>query len=332
MAGEEFGISSNAGINVAVLVLYCISLYNVIELTLIIWNVFKRHSGCYFWSFVVATYGILSNSVANIFTLAGPLGQADVYVYAVIGVTGWACMVNGQSMVLWSRLHLILNDPIKLRLILYMIIVNAVLMQVPSLVLLLGVKGVNSPSWNKGYSVFEKLQVTVFFLQEVIISLIYIYETLKLSKVLSVMRNQRRSRRIRNNLICINVVIIIFDIGILALEYANQYRIQTAYKTFVYSVKLKMEFAILNKLVEMTTGNRDESTESTGDWAVESRNDSSWQSTLHDAPQAVRSGNMIWRIPRSAGAPPTKACCAQGHPVEQMVSVLRRPPSVAYGV
>lgn len=39
-----------------IVVLCSVALYNVIELTFIIWAYFKRHSGLYFWSFIVATY------------------------------------------------------------------------------------------------------------------------------------------------------------------------------------------------------------------------------------------------------------------------------------
>jgi hypothetical protein len=42
------------------------------------------------------------------------------------------------------------------------------------------------------------------------------------------------------------------DITILGLEYSGLYVIQTAYKALVYSIKLKFEFSILNKLVDLT--------------------------------------------------------------------------------
>jgi hypothetical protein len=56
------------------------------------------------------------------------------------------------------------------------------------------------------------------------------------------------------HLILVNIVVIALDVTILALEYNGFYSIQTAYKGMVYSVKLKMEFSILNRLVEMVGG------------------------------------------------------------------------------
>ncbi|KAL2175259.1 uncharacterized protein P884DRAFT_262401 [Thermothelomyces heterothallicus CBS 202.75] len=61
-------------------------------------------------------------------------------------------------------------------------------------------------------------------------------------------------RRLMTHLVLVNVIIVVLDITILALEYAGLYAVQTAYKGFVYSIKLKIEFSILNRLVEMTQG------------------------------------------------------------------------------
>lgn len=323
MAKVQSGSTQSPQIITTVVVFYSIALYNVIELSFIIWTVFKRHSGIYFWSFVAATYGVMVNSIAALFISTGPQGLTNNLIYVTFSVIGWVLMVNGQSMVLWSRLHLIMRDPFKLRLILYMIIADAIIFQTPTIVLGFGA---TTGHWTHAYSIFEKIQVTAFFLQEVTISLIYIYETRQLSKVLSIMRNRKRSRQLRNHLIAINVVIIVLDIGILALEFANQFYLQSSYKTFVYSAKLKMEFTILNRLVEMTTGRTEESS---SDWAVSSRRESSRQSASGPS-SGSGNGNEVPGIPRSAGAPPMASCCAWGHPIQPMPAARRRPPSVAY--
>ncbi|EXA30073.1 hypothetical protein FOVG_18487 [Fusarium oxysporum f. sp. pisi HDV247] len=49
-----------------------------------------------------------------------------------------------------------------------------------------------------------------------------------------------------------NIIIILVDIPILGLEYAGYYQLQTAYKAMAYSIKLKIEFRILNGLVDLT--------------------------------------------------------------------------------
>lgn len=53
-----------------------------------------------------------------------------------------------------------------------------------------------------------------------------------------------------HQLVLVNVLIIILDIGLLGLEYASQYLLQNILKIVFYSIKLKLEFAILSRLVK----------------------------------------------------------------------------------
>ncbi|KAL9561301.1 hypothetical protein ACKAV7_014656 [Fusarium commune] len=141
--------------------------------------------------------------------------------------------------------------------ILWMIIINAIVCHGAIIPMAYGCVS-NSPEiWQKPYIIMEKIEVTAFFLQEVILSSIYITQTVQLIRLERVMGKTGSSHRLMKHLILVNILIIILDITILALEYANQYEYQTAYKCFVYSTKLKLEFTILNRLVEMTTESKD---------------------------------------------------------------------------
>lgn len=57
MAGPDNALGDAVGgaKGYTIVVLCSIAVYNVIELTFIIWAYFKRHSGLYFWSFIVST-------------------------------------------------------------------------------------------------------------------------------------------------------------------------------------------------------------------------------------------------------------------------------------
>ena len=46
------------------------------------------------------------------------------------------------------------------------------------------------------------------------------------------------------------------DVALLGVEFANYYIIEATFKGVVYSVKLKLEFAVLGKLVNFVTGNQ----------------------------------------------------------------------------
>lgn len=54
-------------------------------------------------------------------------------------------------------------------------------------------------------------------------------------------------------LFSINVIIIALDMALLAMEFSDLHVIQQAIKGLIYCVKLKLELAILNKLVDVST-------------------------------------------------------------------------------
>jgi hypothetical protein len=156
-------------------------------------------------------------------------------------------------------LHLLIRNTFTLRLLLGMIIFNGVVMHAPIAVMLYGANSDSSGRWVEPYSISEKVQVTVFFVQELILSGLYISETFKIGHIQSATRLRHKSRRLKHHVIAVNVIVIFLDITILGLEYATLYDLQTSYKALAYSVKLKLEFTILNRLVDMTMGKRDTS-------------------------------------------------------------------------
>lgn len=263
----------------AVECLLAIAFYNFVELVVLIHTSFKRRQGLYYWSFVVATWGIAIYSVGFLTKDLSLIPNGAIYGTFII--VGWICMVTGQSMVLWSRMHLLVRNQKTLRTILIMILVDAVIGHIPTAVVLLGSNSSHPDRWVDPYAILERVHVTLFFLQELTISTIYIVETTKLLRTKPSMprrpiiptlgggfekrarssgststssraKAEESGRQFMMRLIYINVLVVILDITIVALEYAGLYVIQTAYKGMVYSVKLKLEFSILNSLVEMT--------------------------------------------------------------------------------
>ncbi len=106
------------------------------------------------------------------------------------------------------------------------------------------------------YNIYKKVQVTIFYLQELIILGIYIKTCYSFFDTKDSLYSDAVCK-IRYHLLLINVVVILLDIPILILKYIGLYNLQTAYKSFVYSVKLKIEFRILNQLVDMTQAQND---------------------------------------------------------------------------
>jgi hypothetical protein len=246
--------NGSAPLSAAIVSFMVLSLYNAIELDVIIFSTFKHRRGLYFWSFVAATNGIVPHSIG--FLLKNVLNSHTFGLYITLVAIGWVPMVTGQSLVLYSRLHLIFWNTFWLHMVLAMIIFNAFVLHVPIIILMYGANSSAANSWTYPYDIYEKVQVTIFCLQELIISAIYI------KACFSFFDTEHRLygdavRKMRRHLLMVNVVVILLDIPILILEYTGMYNLQTAYKAFVYSVKLKMEFRILNRLIEMTRARDD---------------------------------------------------------------------------
>jgi hypothetical protein len=166
-------------------------------------------------------------------------------------------MVTGQSLVLWSRLHLVMQKPRRLKIILWIIIVDAILCHGTVIPMVYGSFSNNPEIFAKPYSIAEKMEVIIFFLQEVMISTFYIIETVGIMRNGNYLGNHRSSRRLMQHLVIVNVLIILLDSTIIILEFANLYDYQISYKPFAYSVKLQLEFTVLNRLVDTTTGRKE---------------------------------------------------------------------------
>jgi hypothetical protein len=93
--------------------------------------------------------------------------------------------------------------------------------------------------------------MTCFCLQEFIISGLYIWKTIDILKTAF-----GNTRRIMMQLFAINIVIVMMDIALLVIEYKNYYVWQQGCKVVVYSIKLKLEFAVLGQLIHFVQNRR----------------------------------------------------------------------------
>jgi hypothetical protein len=264
-----------------------LAMYNVVELQVLIFGTFTKFKGLYFWSLVISGWGIIPYAVGFLFKYFSILtGSARWFSVFLLSI-GWYPMVTGQAVVLWSRLHLIVTGEKGDKILKYtkwMIIVNAICLHIPvsgnrrpytpfvsewwpftwlsppqtnqplqTTVLTPGSNTNSHPqAFVSGYNVMEKVQMCGFFLQEVILSSIYIMETIRILRT-SV---QRHTKRFMYQLMAINVLIIAMDLGLLGLECASLYILETITKPTFYSIKLKLEFAILGKLVQFVGGRK----------------------------------------------------------------------------
>ncbi|KAF2994818.1 hypothetical protein E8E13_002150 [Curvularia kusanoi] len=270
-AGITGGYTGDSlALKIIISVLLGLALYNAVELILLVLVTFQRYHGLYFWSLLIAGFGVLPYSLGfliKFFQLLDPNGNPG-YVAVVLITIGWWTMVSGQSVVLWSRLHLLTNSRKTLRWTLYMIIINGFLLHSITTILTFASNANNFSQTElnrfvNGYSIMEKIQMVGFFLQELILSVIYIRETIRLLRLGQSVQDdvgsldgtgQLRNASVRKTMyqiLAINVIIIVMDMALLATEFANLYLIETTLKGVVYSIKLKLEFAVLSKLVQI---------------------------------------------------------------------------------
>lgn len=241
LEGESFSV------NVVLIVFLSLTFYNSIELLTLIFSTFRRWTGLYFWSLFISGAGLIPYALG--FILKYFLNISPEIGVGILTV-GWYTMVTGQSFVLYSRLHLLLHSRKALRRILYLICTNVVILHFPTTVLTIGSNSPNpNPLWSKAYNIMEKIQMTGFTATEILLSSLYVFETVKLLRM-DVHKHKEENRRIMFHLIAINIAIVLMDLTLLGCEYASEYAIQTCLKGAVYSIKLKLEFAVLGKLVD----------------------------------------------------------------------------------
>lgn len=82
--------------------------------------------------------------------------------------------MTGQSLILYSRLHLVVRSQRILRSVLAMIIVDFCIFQIPTTVLIFGSNRAIPGLFLTIYNVYECIQLVIFILQDLLISVVYI--------------------------------------------------------------------------------------------------------------------------------------------------------------
>ncbi|KAH7195074.1 hypothetical protein BKA60DRAFT_197386 [Fusarium oxysporum] len=244
------GEGYRGGVNVTILIamtlaaFFGISLYNVIEINVQIFLRFRKRTGLYFWSLIFASRGIAIHSIEFL------LQFFQIYRNSCANITiitiGGVSMVIGQSVVLYSRLHLVVDDRRKIRdpknnylklLSLYCPTYSPKLrLELPT-----------PTTISRPFEIYKKVILFGFATQELIISSLYMWEARKMMRLITP-NSGDTARRVMKHLIYINILIILMDIFIIGTELGGAHVIQTTYKSAVYSVKLKLEFPVLNQL------------------------------------------------------------------------------------
>ncbi|KAB8229468.1 uncharacterized protein BDW43DRAFT_322119 [Aspergillus alliaceus] len=231
-------------------VFVAIAWYNAAELVVLCLSTFKLYRGWYFWSLFIASLSLFPICLGYIFFIFYP--GIPHYLSISLIIVSWSCMVTGHSLILWSRLHLIIQSPRVLRLTLTIIILDAILLHTSIAVLLYGSFSKNVHVANRftnGYNIMERVQLVVFCVQELLISGIYLWETAKMLRL----HPGPLHYNVLTQFLIINIFIIVLDVAVVGIQFAGYYALQVTFKPVAYSLKFKLEYAILGRLIAIAT-------------------------------------------------------------------------------
>jgi hypothetical protein len=253
-------IRQNLPMSMAMAGCFSISWYIGAEINVSLFMLFQQKRGLYFWSCALCSWGIILQPLFIL--LADFHVWTDILGAVTVIYLTWLIMVVPQSWVLYSRLHLIVRNQKMLQYIRYILIFNSVVFSVPTVVIGILAQATNiNPSLRDHNLVWDRVQLLVFFLQETILSCLYIYETrnhLRITMSLgsslcsSPTQAEKAKNRVLWNLVNANLLVILLDIVLLGIQFGGDhlFYLQGAFKPCVYGIKLKVEFLVLNQLIE----------------------------------------------------------------------------------
>ncbi|KAE9985775.1 hypothetical protein EG328_006896 [Venturia inaequalis] len=227
----------------ALIASFCaIAYWMCLELLLLVYVTFKRHTGVYFYSIIITILGLILQTTGYILKVFE--NSCPPVLVTIICKVGWVANVSGFSVVLWSRLHLVVNDPRILRGILIMIITNGIICHTPVVVFEFGLMSKHHSTYYLPMQIMERIQQTVFTIQETIISSLYIYHTFRFLSA----GYATHTRKVISLLLCVQVAVVVLDALLTVFDYTDKFTLKCTIHPLIYSIKLKLEFIVLNQL------------------------------------------------------------------------------------
>ena len=237
--GEEAAASAFVGI----------SLFLVLENLFGIIRLFRKRQGLYFWSMLAGTCGCLLDCLGIILKYLAPHKNIWVF-YALCLLIGWSTYCLAQLLVLYSRLHLVNQNPKVQRFVFVITLSTLLTVTVPTWIVVLPAYNVDpkiSSVWSPRDAIVERYNQIVYTIVELIISGIYILSLVRLLHL----KSSVRQRRVMFDLIYVNIINVAFDIICVVLVYLNQLGLSHPIQTFSYALKLRLEFIVLNQLMSV---------------------------------------------------------------------------------
>jgi hypothetical protein len=159
---------------------------------------------------------------------------------SIIYAIAYIVTYEGFLMVLYSRLHLIVDSPRLLRALLFAIVGLGIPLQI--VMTLAGDRVLSTKVWNVTFRV-----EMIFPFSEIALSTLYVFLFIRFM-CQSTGSGNMNIRRTLYLLVGAEIVVLVTDVIGITLWYMGLYLLRLALLPFLYSIKLKVEFMILNRL------------------------------------------------------------------------------------
>jgi hypothetical protein len=191
---------------------------------------------------LIAMWGTLSFTAAILITLLGNVPIAAT----VLSNAGWVVMTTGFQFVLYSRLHLVKPGPKVLQIVLILIIIDAMLFH--GVIIILAGVGTIYPTeiFQRVFEAFSFTEI-VFTVQETALTTLYVYHFLQHT---AESQGEPETKRTLKLLVAAEVVVFSTDVVLSVLLYKWRFLPRVMIQPFCTALKLKIEFVVLNSLVD----------------------------------------------------------------------------------
>ncbi|KAF2023134.1 hypothetical protein EK21DRAFT_47103, partial [Setomelanomma holmii] len=209
----------------------------------------KCRSGVYFYSLLITSWGLSIQQIGFCTQFLAP--KCPWILSLILSQGGWVAMVTGFSMALYGRLNIILHSRKTRRAVLGMVVANGVVWHVAMVTLSSGIA--RARRMGQGDHVldpFERVQIVMFSAQEMIISFFYVRAAYQYLKSRFAKKDKTRSAMFL--LLLVQVAIVVVDVALIVIDFAGYLQLKLFIHSFVCSVKLELEFVVLNQLVELS--------------------------------------------------------------------------------
>ena len=165
-----------------------ITLFLVVEVNVLIYRAFKKRQGLYFWSMQLGSLGIFISMLGLILKDFGsPRTDAIWPLYTLFTEAGWATYVTAQSLVLYSRLHLVMQNQKIQRYVFWMILSTIFTFILPTIVVAWPAYNTSdhemSSVWSPRLAIVDRYTQIGYTITESIISGLYIWSLFRLLEI-----------------------------------------------------------------------------------------------------------------------------------------------------